>query len=105
MVDDDVVAALAKLTEAVELVEVARERLCDFRALVACADALVQEASRRLGGVGDGDPPPGAFSLLRAVDEFDACYYRRLKAVEHQWRVRLLEHDAAAGAAAAGKRR
>lgn len=89
MPDDDVVAAVAKLTEAVELIEAARERLCDVEALVACAGARAQEATRRLGRIADGRAPD-AFLASDMIAEFDDRYYCRIKALEHEWRERLL---------------
>ena len=53
--DDDTVAALGKLSEAVEWIERARGRLYDFHQLSGHADLLVGEAVEALRDAGHGD--------------------------------------------------
>ncbi|HEX2049199.1 MAG TPA: hypothetical protein VHJ34_01040 [Actinomycetota bacterium] len=93
-VGDDVVAAVRKLTEAVETLERARGRLYDFHHLVGRVDFLFEDAADALEAAGRRDEA----ARLRAdvvgrnvlsgrwtyqvLEEFDDVYYRPVTAID-----------------------
>jgi len=102
-VDDSTVAAVGKLSEALEWVERARGRLYDFHQMMGHADFLVEEAAENLESCGHADLARQLRSEIigrnvlegrwtfQVVEEFDALYYA--EAVRHEQHVRdaLLE--------------
>jgi hypothetical protein len=86
-VDDDTVAAVGKLSEAMEWVERARGRLYDFHQMMGHADLLAGDAAELLRGCGqDGLASDVEAHLVgrnviegrwtfQIVEEFDATYY------------------------------
>jgi len=101
-VDDDTVAAVGKLTEALEWVERARGRLYDLHQMIGTADFKVEEAADQLAAAGH----PSLAERLRAevvgrnvldgrwtfqiVEEFDRIYYAAVRAAEQEVRDTLL---------------
>lgn len=102
-VDDDTVAAVGTLTEALEWVERARGHLYDFHQMVGRADELAGQAADELAAAGHTE----AAQLLRTqvvgrnvlegrwtfqvVEEFDAGYWSDLRSAERSVRDELLE--------------
>lgn len=100
-VDDATVAAVRKVTEAIETLERARGRLYDFHHLVGRVDFLFGDAADALERAGHRDEA----ALVRAdvvgrnvlsgrwtyqmLEEFDDVYYRPVTAVEEGVRDRL----------------
>jgi hypothetical protein len=97
-VRDETVAAVGKLTEALERVERARGRLYDFHQLMGSADALMGEAADMLADAGHDDWADrvqreivgrnvldGRWTF-QIVEEFDALYYDAVRTVERQVR-------------------
>jgi hypothetical protein len=86
-VDDGTVAAVGKLSEAMEWVERARGRLYDFHQMMGRADLLAGEAVQMLRDCGQGDLGDDVDEHLvgrnviegrwtfQLVEEFDATYY------------------------------
>ena len=86
-VDDDTVAAVGKLGEAMEWVERARGRLYDFHQMMGHADLLAGEAAARLRECGQAGLADDLEAHLvgrnviegrwtfQIVEEFDATYY------------------------------
>jgi len=86
-VDDDTVAAVGKLSEAMEWVERARGRLYDFHQMMGRADLLAGEAVEMLRAAGqpeladDVDEHLVGRNVLegrwtfQVVEEYDATYY------------------------------
>ena len=102
-VDDDTVAAVGKLTEALEWVERARGRLYDLHQMIGTADFKVREAADQLAAAGH----PSLAERLRAevvgrnvldgrwtfqiVEEFEEVYDGPVRDVERSIRDALLE--------------
>lgn len=102
-VDDATIAAVGKLSEALEWVERARGRLYDFHQLIGRADFLFEAAAEALEGVGHDDLGariraegigcnvlPGRWTF-QVVDEFDDLYYARVTQLERAVRDRLVD--------------
>jgi hypothetical protein len=100
--DDATVAALGKLSEALEYVERARGRLYDFHQLVGHADFLVGEAAEELAEAGHAgladslrDDIVGRNVLrgrwtFQIVDEFDDTYWSAVRDAERAARLALM---------------
>lgn len=101
-VDDRTVAAVGKLSEAVEWIERARGRLFDFHQLVGHADFLVEEAADMLDDAGH---PEMADRLrvevigrnvldgrwtFQVVEEFERHYYEPVRGAEEEVRGKLM---------------
>ncbi len=97
-VSDETVAAVGKLTEALERVERARGRLYDFHQLIGSADAMMGEAAEMLADAGHGDWAgrlerqivgrnvlDGRWTF-QIVEEFDRLYYDAVRDVERRVR-------------------
>jgi hypothetical protein len=99
--DDDTVAALGKLSEALETVEQARGLLYGFHQLTGKADRLLQESVRQLRGSGHTEL---AVALERdlvgrnviadrwtfqVVEDFDANYWTAFRAYDQRARDEL----------------
>jgi hypothetical protein len=97
-VDDGTVAAVGKLSEALEWIERARGRLYDFHQMMGHADFLVEDAATRLAECGH---EPLADQLrtqiigrnvlegrwtFQVVEEFDDLYYAEV--VRHEQLIR-----------------
>ena len=92
--DDETVAGVGKLTEALEWIERAKGRLFDFHQMIGHADAMIEEAADQLASAGH----PGIADRLRAeiigrnvlygrwtfqvVEEFEDVYYGPVRAEE-----------------------
>ena len=100
-VDDATVAALGKLSEALEVVEHARGLLYGFHRLTGTADLTLQEAVRLLRECGHAeladqvdevlvgrDLLPGLWSF-QIVEGYDEGYWRVFREVERSVRERL----------------
>ena len=100
---DDVVAAVGKLSEALEWVERARGRLFDFHQLIGHADLLLDEAAAQLDEAGCAELAaevrrdvigrnvlPGRWTF-QIVEEFVDGYYEPFAAVERRARDELLD--------------
>lgn len=100
---DETVAAVGKLTEALERVERARGRLFDFHQLIGGADEQIAEAADLLAAAGHTDQAdllrrtlvgrnvmPGRWTF-QLVEEFDDVYYSCVKSTEEQIRGELLD--------------
>ena len=99
---DEVVAAVGKVTEALEWVERVRGRLYDVHQMMGHADVLFGEAADALAEAGCDDEA----ALIRrevvgrnlldgrwtfqVVDEFDDSYYEPVRAAERHVRARLV---------------
>ena len=103
--DDDVVSALGKLSEALETVEQARGLLYGFHQLTGKADRLLQEAVEEFRATGQTEL---ADSLERdlvgrnviadrwtfqVVEDFDASYWAAFRAADQQARDQLSGGD------------
>jgi hypothetical protein len=99
---DDVVAAVGKLSEALEWVERARGRLFDFHQLIGHADFLLDEAAAMLDEAGCGSLArevredvigrnvlPGRWTF-QIVEEFTDGYYAPFAEMEARARDTLL---------------
>jgi len=99
--DDDIVSALGKLSEALEVVENARGALYAFHRMSGQADLSLQDAVRQLRDAGQDDladeiddvlvgrdvvPGVWTFQLVEAYDEH---YWRVFRAVDEEARRRL----------------
>lgn len=95
-VDDDTVAAVGKLSEAMEWVERARGRLYDFHQMSGHADLLLGEAADELEAVGKDELASALREHLigrnvldgrwtfQIVEEYEAVYWSVLRSfVEH----------------------
>ena len=102
-VADATVAALGKLSEALEWVERARGRLFDFHQIIGHADFLLDEAAAGLDDAGHGELAarlrtdligrnvlPGRWTF-QMVEEFDDGYYAAFRATEEGARDTLLQ--------------
>jgi hypothetical protein len=100
---DDVVAAVGKLSEALEWIERAKGRLYDFHQLIGHADFLLDEAAARLEDAGRDDLAaevredvigrnvlPGRWTF-QVVEEFTETYYEPFAAMERRAREQLLD--------------
>ncbi|WP_082949832.1 hypothetical protein [Mycobacterium sp. ACS4331] len=97
-VDDDTVAAVGKLSEALEYIERARGHLYSFHQLVGHADALLDEVCARLRSAGHdavaerletelmGRNVLAGRWTFQVVEEFDDTYWSQFR--EHERRVR-----------------
>jgi hypothetical protein len=99
--DDATVAALGKLTEALETAERARGHLYSFHQLTGSADQKLQDAVAALDDAGH----PGIATELRTdlvgrnvlygrwtfqvIEEYDDTYWSRFRAAEHAARDQL----------------
>ena len=100
---DDVVAAVGKVSEALEWVERIRGRLYDFHQMMGRADFLFGDAADALEEAGR----PEEAALLREevigrnvldgrwtfqiVEEFEDCYYQPTRAAERSIRDRVVD--------------
>jgi hypothetical protein len=102
-VDGDTVAAVGKLSEAVEWIERARGRLFDFHQLIGHADLLLEEAADMLDEAGHEEMADrlrvevigrnvldGRWTF-QVVDEFERSYYDPVCEAEHDVRGKLLD--------------
>jgi hypothetical protein len=101
-VDDDTVAAVGKLSEAMEWVERARGRLYDFHQMMGRADLLAGEAVEALRDCGqDGLADDVEQHLVgrnvlegrwtfQIVEEFDATYHRTFRDGLHHLEAELM---------------
>jgi len=102
-VDDATVAALGKLSEALEAVEVARGHLYAFHRLSGTADLTLGDAVEQLRGAGHGDLAdrvatelvgrnvlPGRWTF-QIVEAYDDTYYSAFKSVERGARDQLVD--------------
>lgn len=98
---DELVAALGKLSEALEVVEEARGLLYTFHRRSGHADLTLQEAVRALHEAGEHetaeqvadvlvgrDVVPGSWTF-ELVEQYDAQYWQPFRAVEAEVRQRL----------------
>jgi hypothetical protein len=97
-VSEETVAALGKLSEALEVVEHARGLLYGFHRLCGTADLTLQEAVRRLRDAGHGDLADDLAEVLvgrdivegmwsfQVVEAYDAQYWDVFRAAEQQAR-------------------
>jgi hypothetical protein len=101
--DDDTVAALGKLSEALETVERARGCLYDFHQLTGHADLTLGEAVEGLRAAGHHgladtldreivgrNVLPGRWTF-QIVEEYDESYYEPFRAAERQARDQLAD--------------
>ena len=99
--DDTSVAAVGKLTEALEWVERARGRLYDFHQMIGHADSMLDEAAGMLDDAGRHDLADRVRTevigrnvlegrwTFQIVEEFDDGYYGCMRAVERDARDEL----------------
>jgi hypothetical protein len=100
-VSDELVAALGKLSEALEVVEEARGLLYTFHRRSGTADRLLQEAVRALHDAGEPetaqqvadvligrDVIPGCWTF-QIVEQYDAQYWQPFRAVDAEVRQRF----------------
>lgn len=102
-VDDDTVAAVGKVTEALEWVERARGRLYDFHQMMGHADALFGEAADALAEAGaDAQADDLRTHLVgrnaldgrwtfQIVEEYDDLYWSHARDAERRVRDQLLD--------------
>ncbi|RJQ76623.1 hypothetical protein D5S17_17305 [Pseudonocardiaceae bacterium YIM PH 21723] len=96
--DAKTVEAVGKLTEAMEVAEVARGHLYEFHRMSGTADFAVERAAELLRGAGHHDLAdrleqeligrnvlPGRWTF-QIVEEYEATYYRPFQAFEEQSR-------------------
>ncbi len=99
--DDATVAALGKLSEALEVIEVARGLLYQFHRMSGTADLTLQDAVERLRSAGHEeladeidevlvgrDVLPGLWTF-QIVEGYDRNYWQVFRDVEQQARLRL----------------
>jgi hypothetical protein len=99
--DDATVAALGKLSEALEVVENARGHLYEFHRMSGMADLTLQEATKDLRAAGHADLAdevelvlvgrdvvPGHWTF-ELVEAYDAQYWTVFRAVEEEARNRF----------------
>ncbi len=102
-VDSDTVAAVGKLTEALETVERARGHLFTFHPLPGSADLELEEAVRRLRDAGHRELAdrieteligrnvlPGRWTF-QIIEEYDDGYYRVFQELERLTRQQLVD--------------
>ena len=102
-VGDGTVAAVGKLSEALEWIERARGRLFDFHQMIGHADFLLDEAAEGLADAGHHDLAdhvrtevigrnvlPGRWTF-QIVEEFTDGYYEPFAAMERRVRDELLD--------------
>jgi hypothetical protein len=101
-VSDEVVDAVGKLSEALEVVEHARGKLYEFHRLSGTADRLLQEAVRALRDAGETSLADQADEVLvgrdviegrwtfQIVEDYDRCYWSAFRSVEEHIRTRLV---------------
>ena len=99
--DDTTVAAVGKLTEALEWVERARGRLYDFHQMIGHADSMLDEAATSLDEAGHHELADRVRTdvigrnvldgrwTFQVVEEFDGGYYARMRSVERDAREEL----------------
>lgn len=98
---DEVVAALGKVSEALEVVEEARGQLYTFHRRSGTADRILQEAVQALQDAGEHDIArevsdvlvgrdviPGCWTF-QIIEQYDAQYWQPFRAVEADVRQRL----------------
>jgi hypothetical protein len=102
-VDDDTVAAVGKLSEALEWIERARGRLYDFHQMMGHADFLVEEAAERLTRSAHEELAQRLRTEIigrnvlegrwtfQVVEEFDDLYYAEVVRHERAVRDELLD--------------
>ena len=102
-VDDATVAAMGKLSEAVEWIERARGRLFDFHQLIGRADLLLEEAVEMLDSAGHYHAADGLRTEIigrnvldgrwtfQMIDEFDELYYDPVRETEKRICSELME--------------
>jgi len=101
--DDATVEALGKLSEALEVIEVARGLLYQFHRMSGTADLTLQDAVAGLRKAGHGDLAdeidevlvgrdvlPGLWTF-QIVEGYDENYYRTFRDVEQEARRRLAD--------------
>ena len=101
--DDATVEALGKLSEALEVIEVARGLLYQFHRMSGTADLTLQDAVTGLRKAGHGDLAdeidevlvgrdvlPGLWTF-QIVEGYDETYYRTFRDVEQEARRRLTD--------------
>lgn len=98
---DELVAALGKLSEALEVVEEARGLLYTFHRRSGRADLTLQEAVQALHDAGEHDTARQVAELLvgrdvipgcwtfQIIEQYDAQYWQPFRAVEAEVRQRL----------------
>ncbi len=101
-VEPELVAAVGKVTEALEWVERARGRLYDFHQLVGHADAVFEEAADALARAGleqwagrldeeiVGRNVIDGRWTFQVIEEFDDGYYEHVRCFEHAVRAALV---------------
>ena len=102
-VDDDVVAAVGKVSEALEWLERARGRLYDFHQMVGHLDTKMGEAAEQLRRAGHVDTAEllerdvvgrnvldGRWTF-QVIEEFDDLYYEPIRAAERRIRDALMD--------------
>jgi len=99
--DDATVAALGKLSEALEVVEFARGLLYEFHRRSGTADLTLQEAVRKLREAGHGELADELDEVLvgrdviqgrwtyQVVEDYDANYWSVFRAMEQRARAKL----------------
>ena len=103
--DDATVAALGKLSEALEVVENARGHLYEFHRMSGMADLTLQEATKDLRGAGHTDLAdeielvligrdvvPGHWTF-ELVEAYDTQYWTVFRAVDEEARTRLADGE------------
>jgi len=103
-VDDDVVAAVGKLSEALEWIERARGRLYDFHQMCGHADVLFEEAADQFAAAGAAEAAErirhdvigrnvldGRWTF-QVIEEFDDTYWAPVRALDAQ-----IRHEHVAG--------
>lgn len=100
--DDDTVAAVGKVSEALEWVERARGRLYDFHQMMGHADLLLGEAADALADAGHGDLAErlrtdivGRNAIdgrwtFQIIEEYDDLYWSAVRAAEAEVRDQLM---------------
>ena len=103
--DDDTVAALGTLSEALETVEQARGLLYGFHQLIGKADLLLQDAVRQLRDAGHAELADALARDLvgrnviadrwtfQIVEDFDANYWSTFRAFDQRARDELADGD------------
>ena len=97
------VAAVGKLSEAVEWIERVRGRLFDFHQMMGHADFLFGDAADALDAAGCPDQAQRVRSEIvgrnvldgrwtfQIVEEFEDCYYQPVRELDHQVRGELMD--------------
>jgi hypothetical protein len=101
--DDDVVAAVGKVSEALEWIERVRGRVFDLHQMMGRADLLFGEAADALDAAGCGEQAEELRAEIvgrnvldgrwtfQIVEEFEDCYYRPVTGVERRIRDTLMD--------------